>query len=28
VTATEVALNDHYPVADMLTDGMGLSRPR
>ncbi|MDT7720551.1 MAG: hypothetical protein QOE94_1562 [Mycobacterium sp.] len=27
VTATEVALNDHYPVADVMMDGMGFGRP-
>jgi 2,4-diaminopentanoate dehydrogenase len=27
VTATEVALNDHYPVADIMMDGMGFGRP-
>jgi hypothetical protein len=27
ITATEVALNDHYPVADVMTDGMGFGRP-
>ena len=27
VTATEIALNDHYPVADVMTDGMGFARP-
>ena len=27
VKATEVALNDHYPVADVMMDGMGFSRP-
>lgn len=27
VTATEVALNDHYPVADVMMDGMGFARP-
>lgn len=27
VTATEIALNDHYPVADVMMDGMGFGRP-
>jgi hypothetical protein len=27
VTATEVALNDHYPVAGVMMDGMGFGRP-
>ena len=27
VTATEIALNDHYPVADVMMDGMGFARP-
>ncbi|HET9875458.1 MAG TPA: dihydrodipicolinate reductase [Mycobacterium sp.] len=27
VTVTEVALNDHYPVADVMRDGMGFGRP-
>jgi hypothetical protein len=27
ITATEVALNDHYPVADVMMDGMGFGRP-
>jgi hypothetical protein len=27
LTATEVALNDHYPVADVMMDGMGFARP-
>jgi len=27
ITATEVALNDHYPVADVMMDGMGFARP-
>lgn len=27
ITATEVALNDHYPVADVMKDGMGFGRP-
>ena len=27
VTVTEVALNDHYPVADVMMDGMGFGRP-
>ncbi len=27
ITASEVALNDHYPVADMMMDGMGFGRP-
>ena len=27
VTATEVALNDHYPVASVMMDGMGFGRP-
>ncbi|TVS85128.1 NAD(P)H-dependent amine dehydrogenase family protein [Mycobacterium helveticum] len=27
ITASEVALNDHYPVADVMTDGMGFGRP-
>jgi hypothetical protein len=27
ITATEIALNDHYPVADVMTDGMGFGRP-
>ncbi|WP_413467896.1 dihydrodipicolinate reductase [Mycobacterium sp. RTGN4] len=26
ITATEVALNDHYPVADVMMDGMGFAR--
>jgi hypothetical protein len=26
ITATEVALNDHYPVADVMMDGMGFGR--
>ncbi len=27
ITAGEVALNDHYPVADVMMDGMGFGRP-
>ena len=27
ITATEVALNDHYPVASVMMDGMGFGRP-
>lgn len=27
ITAREVALNDHYPVADVMMDGMGFGRP-
>ncbi|OBG19304.1 dihydrodipicolinate reductase [Mycobacterium sp. 852002-51057_SCH5723018] len=27
ITASEVALNDHYPVADVMVDGMGFGRP-
>jgi hypothetical protein len=27
ITATEVALNDHYRVADVMMDGMGFGRP-
>lgn len=27
ITATEVALNDHYPVAGVMMDGMGFGRP-
>jgi hypothetical protein len=27
IKATEVALNDHYPVADVMMDGMGFGRP-
>src|SRR6476620_10647343 len=27
ITVTEVALNDHYPVADVMMDGMGFGRP-
>jgi hypothetical protein len=27
LTVTEVALNDHYPVADVMMDGMGFGRP-
>jgi len=27
VTATEIALNDHYPVADVMIEGMGFARP-
>ncbi|MCV7382451.1 dihydrodipicolinate reductase [Mycolicibacter longobardus] len=27
VTVTEIALNDHYPVADVMMDGMGFGRP-
>lgn len=27
ITVTEVALNDHYPVADVMMDGMGFARP-
>lgn len=27
VKVTEVALNDHYPVADVMMDGMGFGRP-
>lgn len=26
ITVSEVALNDHYPVADVMTDGMGFGR--
>jgi hypothetical protein len=26
VTATEISLNDHYPVADVMMDGMGFGR--
>lgn len=27
ITATEIALNDHYPVADVMMNGMGFGRP-
>jgi hypothetical protein len=27
IKVTEVALNDHYPVADVMMDGMGFGRP-
>ncbi|AFM16715.1 hypothetical protein Mycch_1930 [Mycolicibacterium chubuense NBB4] len=27
LTVTEIALNDHYPVADVMMDGMGFGRP-
>ncbi|MGV0815041.1 dihydrodipicolinate reductase [Mycolicibacterium boenickei] len=27
LTVTEVSLNDHYPVADVMMDGMGFGRP-
>jgi 2,4-diaminopentanoate dehydrogenase len=27
LTASEIALNDHYPVADVMMDGMGFGRP-
>jgi len=27
VTASEIALNDHYPVADVMMNGMGFGRP-
>ncbi|MGW5381571.1 NAD(P)H-dependent amine dehydrogenase family protein [Nocardia sp. NPDC003963] len=27
ITATEIALNDHYPVAEVMMDGMGFGRP-
>ena len=27
ITVTEVALNDHYPVADVMMDGMGFAHP-
>jgi 2,4-diaminopentanoate dehydrogenase len=27
LTVSEVALNDHYPVADVMMDGMGFARP-
>ena len=27
ITASEVALNDHYPVADVMMDGMGFGLP-
>lgn len=27
VTATEISLNDHYPVADVMIEGMGFARP-
>jgi 2,4-diaminopentanoate dehydrogenase len=27
ITVSEVALNDHYPVADVMMDGMGFGRP-
>jgi 2,4-diaminopentanoate dehydrogenase len=27
ITVIEVALNDHYPVADVMMDGMGFGRP-
>ncbi len=27
ITASEVALNDHYPVADVMMDGLGFGRP-
>ena len=27
ITASEIALNDHYPVGDVMMDGMGFGRP-
>lgn len=27
ITATEISLNDHYPVAEVMMDGMGFGRP-
>ncbi|OBA82454.1 dihydrodipicolinate reductase [Mycobacterium sp. 1164966.3] len=27
ITASEIALNDHYPVADVMMNGMGFGRP-
>jgi hypothetical protein len=27
ITASEIALNDHHPVADVMMDGMGFGRP-
>ncbi len=27
ITVSEIALNDHYPVADVMMDGMGFGRP-
>ncbi|GFG99354.1 hypothetical protein MTIM_52330 [Mycobacterium timonense] len=27
ITASEVALNDHYPVADVMMNGMGFGHP-
>ncbi|MDG4664826.1 dihydrodipicolinate reductase [Mycobacterium sp. 236(2023)] len=27
LTVTEISLNDHYPVADVMMDGMGFARP-
>jgi 2,4-diaminopentanoate dehydrogenase len=27
ITASEIALNDHYPVADVMMDGLGFGRP-
>jgi 2,4-diaminopentanoate dehydrogenase len=27
ITVSEVALNDHYPVADVMMDGLGFARP-
>ena len=27
ITATEIALNDHYPVADVMMNGMGFGHP-
>jgi 2,4-diaminopentanoate dehydrogenase len=27
LTVTEIALNDHYPVADVMVNGMGFARP-
>ncbi|OMC37731.1 dihydrodipicolinate reductase [Mycobacterium sp. GA-1841] len=27
LTVTEISLNDHYPVADVMMDGMGFGRP-
>ena len=27
ITASEIALNNHYPVADVMMDGMGFGRP-
>ena len=27
LTVTEIALNDHYPVADVMINGMGFARP-